>query len=900
MFRRNKSRPNAQDSVRKLQRALRLSEASRKAWLESSLDSVVCTDRQGKIIEFSPAAERTFRISRIAALGKNFVDLVLPLSLPQVERDAILYGLSSAGAQVLGSRLESVALRSDGTEFPAEFTISKNISQTATILVITIRDIAARVRAEEEIIRLASIVESSQDAIYGTDLDGKIRTWNKGAERMYGYKIGEVLEKSVTMLIPPGAQDEFAEIMANLREGLQMRDLETVRMAKDGTLIDVSLSVSPILDSRGQVSGTSAIARDITSRKVAEEALRRANETSVYASPIPIIGLDRDGKINMWNPAAQSVFGWSEQEILGKVNPTIPEGEEYATGLLYEKVLGGKTIHGVECNRRNRDGFQIAISLSAAPVRDVQGRVKGFIKFLTDISEQKRIEGALRTAEEKYRSIFEHSFEGIYQITPQGKYLVANPPLAKMFGFASPQELLELDAVLANKKYVNPDTRSEFLKRMEQEGMVQNFQYQAYRNDLKIIWVSENARVIRDAEGSISHFEGSVEDITELRELEEQFRQMQKIEAVGRLAGGVAHDFNNILMAVSSFAELVAKKLPDDSPVRNYIDEILKATDRGSALTQSLLAFSRKQVFLPKVVDLNSVIHGQIGMLKRLIGENIELKFLPEERLGAVKVDPGQIEQVVMNLVINARDAMPDGGELILATKNAGPPPCADSQGWGTGQCVTLCVQDTGSGIDADTRSHLFEPFFTTKPQGKGTGLGLATVFGIVKQNGGYIEVESEPGNGTAFTIYLPQVNEALHPAGPDPVQPALVGTETILLVEDEDSVRESTAKYLRENGYTVLMAKQGMEAIEVARHHLHDIHLLLSDLVMPKMSGIELADRIALTRPTTKVIFMSGYSKDLFAGRPDTEPRHLLLHKPFRLLTLGRRIREVLDRSQA
>jgi PAS domain S-box-containing protein len=887
-------------SITALREALKHSEAHRQALLDSALDCILCTDDQGRIIELNAAAERAFHISRRAALGKDLVATILPASLRELHRREFFHADAAAQAEIIGSRLESKALRADGSEFPAEFTVSKIVVGEKTMFTVNVRDITARSRAEEAAVRLAAIVESSQDAIYGGDVEGRILNWNKGAELMYGYTTDEVLGQRVSLLTPPGREEELAEITSRAQEGLQSRNLETVRVAKGGKLIDVSLTVSPIRDSHGEVVGIAAIARDISARKAAEEALRRANETSVYASPVPIIALDPEGNVIMWNPAAEQVFGWSEREVMGKPNPVVPESTAEASRLLYDRLLAGETVRGVELRRRKRDGSEVSISLSAAPLWDETGKVKGIIKFLTDITESKRVEQALRAAEEKYRSIFENSLEGIYQVTPEGRYLSANPALARMLGFDSPRELIQTRQDIANQEYVDPELRLEFVKLLTEQGVVQNFEYRAYRKNREIIWVTENARAIRNANGNITHFEGSVEDITERRKLEQLCQQMQKIEAIGRLAGGVAHDFNNILMAVSSFAELIGNRLSEDSRGRSYAEEILKAADRGSSLTQGLLAFSRKQVFLPKPVDLNSLVQNQTGMLRRLISENIELRFIAGKDLGTVKVDPSQMEQVVMNLVINARDAMPEGGELIIETANVEPAAPPHDLKAEPVKFVLLSVRDTGCGMDEATRSRIFEPFFTTKEQGKGTGLGLATVFGIIKQSGGHILVQSEPGRGSAFEIYLPQIEEAAASPHRDQPEIAFRGSETILLVEDEQTVRDSTATYLRENGYTVLVATQGNEALDLARNHQGPIHLLLTDLVMPKMSGTELAKEIALTHPDTKVVLMSGYSSDLFSGRQNLEPGRAFLQKPFRLAALGRCIRDVLDKKSA
>jgi len=879
-------------------RALEESEARRQALLDSALDCIISTDDQGKIIDFNAAAERTFRVSRSAVLGKDLLDTILPADLRDRYRSELLTVSVSAGIDVLGNRLETRALRSDGTEFPAEITITTVSVNKTPIFIIYVRDITARKRAEEAVVWLAAIVESSRDAIIGKDLSGKITSWNKSAQLMYGYTAEEVIGKSILLLVPPDRSQEVCKVLDELRAGRRLENFETVRIARNGKRLIVSLTISPVLDAYGTVIGGSIIARDISDRQANEEALRRANETSIYASPVPIIAADMRGICTMWNPAAEKLFGWKEQEVVGEPIPIIPRDEAEAAALLHRWLMSGETVTGLEVRRRKRDGSSVAISLSATPLWDEHQKVRGMIGFFTDITERKRAEEALQAAEEKYRGIFENALEGIYQSTPEGRFISINPALARMFGFDSPQELIAACNDDGNPEYVIPQLPADFVRELETRGVIRRFEYQARRKDGSMIWVSAAASAVRDAQGRITHFEGTVQNITQSRELEQQVLQMQKMEAVGRLAGGVAHDFNNVLMAISSYAELLHGRILENDANRRYIDEISKATDRAASLTQSLLAFGRKQLISPKVLDLNQLIAEQVKMLRRLIPENIDLSFLPGSTLGRVKADHGQIEQVVMNLVINARDAMANEGKILIETANVelDGNDCGLPDPSQAGSYVMLVVSDTGCGIDAETKAHIFEPFFTTKEQGKGTGLGLAIVFGIVKQSGGHISLHSEPGHGATFRIYLPRIEAAAQAEGIEPQSNSCRGHETILLVEDEGAVLESAAEYLAENGYRVLKAREGPEALKVAEQHLQPIHLLLTDLIMPRMSGRDLSERLADIHPETKVIFISGYSENLLSHGQVIDPKHVLLQKPFRLAVLGRRIRETLE----
>ena len=391
-----------------------------------------------------------------------------------------------------------------------------------------------------------------------------------------------------------------------------------------------------------------------------------------------------------------------------------------------------------------------------------------------------------------------------------------------------------------------------------------------------------------------------VERTEELRESEKQLRQAQKMEAVGRLAGGVAHDFNNLLMVMRGYCELLLNRLAANDPLRRNAEEIQKAAERATGLTQQLLAFSHQQVLQPRVLDLNAVVTEVEKMLRRVIGEDIELAATLDLALGRVKADPGQIEQIILNLAVNARDAMSQGGRLTLKTSNVTLDQAYVRQHRGArpGPHLLLAVSDTGTGMDAETQSHIFEPFFTTKSAGKGTGLGLSTVYGIVKQSGGYIGVESAPGRGTTFEIYLPLVEEA---AAGGKLRPALLaprpgGTETILVVEDEMSVRRLTGEFLASNGYRVLEAQDGGEALQVCEKHRGPIHLLVTDVVMPGMSGRDLAVRLAGQRPEMKVIYMSGYTDDTIVQHGVLEEGILFLQKPFSLDELASVVREGLE----
>jgi len=504
----------------------------------------------------------------------------------------------------------------------------------------------------------------------------------------------------------------------------------------------------------------------------------------------------------------------------------------------------------------------------------------------------------LRRSEINFRSLVTHAPYGVCRCDSAGILLDVNPALVAMLGYGSGTNLVGRN--LAN---LYSDSQQWF-SLADYLGLLEKFQglpAEWLRNDRTIVNVRLSGRAFRDERNTI-FFELFAEDVTERRALEQQLRQSQKMEAVGRLAGGIAHDFNNLLMVISGYSEFLLGQIGDDPGMRGHAQEIANAAARATSLTRQLLAFSRKQMLDPRIVDLNGVVAENVKMLTRVIGEDIDLVMVPGPDIGAVKADPGQIEQVIMNLAVNARDAMPQGGRLTIETANVtlNANYARFHAPVKPGDYVMLAISDTGVGMDADTQAHIFEPFYTTKGL-KGTGLGLSTVYGIVKQSEGYIWVYSETGKGTSFKIYLPRFSAtgetlATQPALAADADQPIPGHETILLVEDEENLRRLARQYLENQGYNVIDAPDGATAIQISQAHKGPIHLLLTDVIMPGMNGRELANKVSPTRPDMRVLYMSGYTENHIGHNGTLDEGITLLQKPFTLPALKAKVREMLD----
>ena len=540
----------------------------------------------------------------------------------------------------------------------------------------------------------------------------------------------------------------------------------------------------------------------------------------------------------------------------------------------------------VECIKEGANDYVLKDKMERLPFAVVRAVEESRMR-----TERDQKERALRQSERHYASIVEGAPYGVFRADASGQILMANPALVKMLGYESASEVLKLN--MERDIYVDPKDRQGILKKVDAEKLFPSPEIKWRHKKGHAIIVRLDGRRLEDEDGGSAVYEAFVQDITEQRLLQQQFQQAQKMEAIGRLAGGVAHDFNNLLMIIRGCAELLDYHKADATKIGGYIKQINDATSIAASVVQQLMAFSRKQVPEKSSLDFNAVLRDLRKILPRLLGEDIQIVVTPGQTLARVSADRAQFEQIILNLAVNARDAMPAGGKLVLATSNIClPTPHVESGGveLPAGDYVLLSVTDSGTGMDQEVQSHIFEPFFTTKERGKGTGLGLATVYGIVKENQGFITVDSTPGKGTTFQIYFKVNLEAKEAVVPVQAAPAPRGTETILLVEDEAALREITGEYLESRGYLVLSANGGLQALEFCRTYGSPIDILMTDIIMPGIQGPELVKLALDMRPGMRVIYVSGYTDR--GMEIVTAENAVLLHKPYSLTDLGHTIR--------
>lgn len=708
--------------------------------------------------------------------------------------------------------------------------------------------------------------------------------WLKRIHREDRTRVSAELMECCSNLCAIGFYSEYRMLTQDERE-VWIRD--EARIVRNGS------------SSRSTLHG---IMRDITERKQAEERIRYSENryrTIFETTGTATIIIEEDTTISLANTEFLKLSGYSKEEL-----ENIKSWTEFFTKEDSKRMQEYHWSRRIDPDRAPRnykarfvDRFG-SIRYMFASVSMIPGSAKSVASFL-DVSEHKLANDALRESEERYRQFFEEDLTGDFIADSNGHLMAYNAAFTAMFRLDSGDGVRDCSL---SSLFRNSDAWNKFLARLDATGKLTYWEEELQGSDGSPVHVIANVIGSFDDSGRLSRMKGYLFDDTSRKKLEEQLRQAQKMEAIGRLAGGVAHDFNNMLTIISGYSEIVLEGLDPDDQLFSYVEEIKKAGERAAGLTRHLLAFSRKQVLQPKVLNLNTAVTNMEKMLRRLIGDDIQLTIILDPQLGYIKADPTQIGQVLMNLAVNARDAMPKGGRLIIETASVS----LDEDFTRThvelkpGRYAMLAVSDNGIGMDAQTQSRIFEPFFTTKEKGKGTGLGLPTVYGIVKQSGGHIYVYSDPHMGTTFKMYLPGVVEgskedsSIMPPSLDSGLPH--GTETILLVEDDEMVRGTIKKILQRVGYKILEARNGSEALHMQQEIKEPIHLLVSDVIMPLMNGYELAKRLMPLRPDMKVLFVSGYAEEGILDQEILDSGMAFLQKPFTPEHLARKVREVME----
>ncbi|MGD1045473.1 MAG: PAS domain S-box protein [Bacteroidota bacterium] len=884
---------------------LQESEERYKALFERSLDLVYVSDFEGNFIDASDAALNLLGYKKEEIGSLNFASLLTEDQLPLAFK--VTQEIKETGIQ---KNLAEFKLRCrNGQEVYVDSIGSAIISDGIPVAIQSIaRNITERKRAEEELREthdyLENLLSFANAPIMVWDNNNKITKFNLAFERLTKYTIFNVAGRHPEILFPDEMREELSALISRTSEGENLITVEMPVRCKDGSIRSVLWNTTNIYSADGKtIIATIAHGQDITKRKQAEEELSESEtryRSVLQSATDAIITADNSGIIIGWNSGAERIFGYSYTEAAGQsLTSLMPLYHQAGHTKGMERVLSGGNEHVIgktvelEGLRKDKSVFPLELSLSSWETKSGTF-VTGIIR---DITERKHAVEALQESELRFRSLYENATIGIYRTSPNGNILLANPALVEMLGYTSFQKLAERN--LEKEGFESSTQRKEFLEKIERDGEVNGFDSKWIRQDGTAIFVLESARAIRDAQGKTLYYDGTVENITERKLLEDQMRQMQKLEGLGTLAGGIAHDFNNILGIILAFITTIKRFKDDGKKLDLTVDTIVKAVDRGKTLVKQILTFARKSETEFGPVNVNDLVMEIMTMIQETFPKVLTYSRNCDNAIPFIVADRSQLHQVLLNLCVNARDAMSSGGVLTINTRmvssislrNQHPDALASSY-------VCIEVGDTGEGMTEEVRNRIFEPFFTTKEKGKGTGLGLAVVFGVVKTHKGFIEVESELGKGTTFRLYLP-VSSAIKPAQTEIqeiVKEIPGGTETLLVVEDEETLMVFIQISLAAKGYTVLSAVDGPEAVKIYRERHKEISMIFTDLGLPGMTGLEEINLIKKINPDVKIIVATGFLDPEIKSELLKAGVKKFILKPYNFEEILKLTREVLD----
>lgn len=897
----------------RLERKERAAQEEFRTTLYSIGDAVIAASISGSVTRMNPVAEELTGWSESEAVGRPLSEvfrIVSEENRSEVENpvDRVL-----KEGSVIGLANHTVLISRDGTEYPIADSGAPIRNEEGEIIGVVLvfsdqtreREAERALRETEEAQR--AMIDCSPLALYSFDVEGRILKWNRSAEKIFGWSEAEVLGKPVPN-VPENDRNTFKGLVEKVVSGETIRGVEVTRQRKDGSPVEVRINAAPIRDEDGVVVAVMGALEDVTEKKAAEAAMRESErfaQSALDALSSSLAILDETGVIiavnRTWRefarqntPSDLEFDSFDFANYLEVCDRAAERGSSDACemGRGIRSVIKGETDRfslEYACHSPSeKRWFLVRVTrfVGDGPVRVVVNHENITDRKLSD--QQLHLQSAALNA--SANSIIITDREGIIEWV--------NPAFVAMTGYALEEALGKTPEELVRSGEHELEYYEGMWKTI-QSGETWSGEFINRRKDGSLFHEENVITPVKDEQGEVTHFVAVKQDVTDRKRLQAQFLQAQKMEAVGRLAGGVAHDFNNMLGVIIGGVELALMDLPEDSPIRKDLEDVKVAAERSASLTQQLLAFARQQTIAPRLLDLNEAVGGTLKMLGRLIGEDIDLLWKPGKDLWSIRVDPVQIDQILANLAVNARDAIEGVGKMTIETCNVSinEEYCEDNAGFHPGRYVRIGVSDNGAGMPPEVVARVFDPFFTTKPSGQGTGLGLATVYGIVKQNNGFINVYSEVGKGTTFKIYLPAVEAEEH--GPAPSVKATEppkGSETILVVEDQEALLNLVKRMLAPLGYTVLTAATPRAAIEMVEQFGSGIHLLMTDVVMPDMSGREVFERLSEMLPGLKCLYMSGYTADVIAHHGVLEEGIHFVQKPFSIDALAEKIREALD----